>query len=292
MPGFMVKVTRDIRLSGPPQRFVVVHYHIFKNAGSTVGSILEREFRQGFVTLHGPADSSTIDAATLKEFITNHPDISAISSHHLRYPKPVIPTGVIFDCCYIRHPLERLQSCYTYFKKINSSDPLSRLAQYHGPIAFLSKLLDDSPHLVSNVQVTFLANGGVFTRPADHADLERAAGIFREMALPGLVAKFDESLVAAEYFLKPAFPNLTLEYVPQNVSRPIGGPVEERQESLRNAWGADLYETLVRLNRMDLELFRFAEREIMRRFSLVPQAEEKLADFRSRCPYRTRQHVA
>jgi hypothetical protein len=90
--------------------------------------------------------------------------------------------------------------------------------------------------------------------------------------------------------LRPAFPNLTLEYVPQNVSRPLGGAIEERQESLRNTWGADLYETLVRLNQADLELFRIAEREIMRRFSLVPQAEERLAEFRSRCPYR--QHVA
>ncbi len=286
----MIKVVRDIRLSGPPPRFVVVHYHIFKNGGSTIASILQREFDQHFVTLHGPADSSTIDASGLTQFITNNPDISAISSHHLRYPKPAIPLGVVFDCCFLRHPLERLQSCYTYFKKLNSADPLSRLTRQHSPAAFLGKLLDDFPHLVSNVQVTFLANGGVFTRPADQTDLERAAATLREMAFPGLVYRFDESLVAAEYFLRPAFPNLTLEYVPQNVSRPLGGAIEERQESLRNTWGADLYETLVRLNQADLELFRIAEREIMRRFSLVPQAEERLAEFRSRCPYR--QHVA
>jgi hypothetical protein len=286
----MVKVARDIRLSVPPPRFVVVHYHIFKNGGSTITSILQREFDQHFVTLHGPADSSTIDAAGLTEFIANNPDISAVSSHHLRYPKPAIPMGVIFDCCFLRHPLERLQSCYTYFKKINSADPLSRLARQYSPMAFLSKLMDDSPHLVSNVQVTFLANGGVFTRPADQTDLDRATAVLREMAIPGLVARFDESLVAAEYFLKPAFPNLTLEYVPQNVSRPLGGHVDERQESLRNAWGADLYDALVRLNQSDLELYGIAESEVMRRFSLVPQAEQRLAEFRSRCPYR--QHVA
>jgi hypothetical protein len=39
------------------------------------------------------------------------------------------------------------------------------------------------------------------------------------MAIPGLVEMFDESLSAAEYFLKPAFARLALESVPQNVTR-------------------------------------------------------------------------
>jgi len=190
---------RDIRLSSHPTRFVVVHYHIFKNGGSTVASILERQFGDGFATLHGPADSSTIDAAALAECITNNADISALSSHHLRYPKPEIRNTVVFDCCFLRDPLERLQSCYTYFRKIDSAYHLSRLARQLSPAAFLSQLIDESPHLVSNVQVTYLSSGGVFTRPADQTDLDRASAVLREMALPGLLARFDESLVAAEY---------------------------------------------------------------------------------------------
>jgi hypothetical protein len=191
--------------------------------------------------------------------------------------------------------LERLQSFYTYFKKINSSDSFSRLARQQNAQDFLNALVDQSPHLVSNVQVTLLANGGAFTRPADKIDLERASVILREMAIPGLVARFDESLVTAEYFLKPAFPSLKLEYSPQNVTRPLGGTAEERQERLWNAWGRELYEALVQLNQMDLELYRIAEREVMRRFSLVPQAEQRLAAFKARCPrpqLAYREHVA
>ena len=33
-------------------------------------------------------------------------------------------------------------------------------------------MVDDFPHMVSNVQVTLLANAGAFTRPANHHDLE------------------------------------------------------------------------------------------------------------------------
>jgi hypothetical protein len=278
-------------LSGSPPRFVIVHYHVFKNGGSTIASVLQREFQRRYITLHGPTDVSSIDASTLADFITNNPDISAVSSHHVRYPKPVIPGIVIFDWCFLRHPLERLQSCYAYYKKINSADAMSRMAHQESPATFLSQLVEHSPHLVSNVQVTLLSKGGVFTKPADDADLDIAKGIVSQMAVPGLIARFDESLVAAEYFLKPAFPNLTFEYVPQNVSRPLGGTREERQERLWSAWGADLYETLVRLNQADLELFHVAEREIMRRFSLVPHAEQKLAEFRSRCTRQPAYHM-
>jgi hypothetical protein len=104
------------------------------------------------------------------------------------------------------------------------------------------------------------------------------------MAVPGLVEKFDESLVAAEYFLKPAFPRLQLDYSPKNVTRPLGPSSADRQEWLRHSWGSDLYTTLVKLNQCDLELCGRAEAEITRRLDLVPVADQRLADFRSRCP--------
>jgi hypothetical protein len=119
------------------------------------------------------------------------------------------------------------------------------------------------------------------------------------MAIPGLVERFDESLVAAEYFLKPAFPRLRLDYRPQNVSRPLGASSLDRQEWLKHSWGSDLYATLVQLNQCDLELCSRAEREVTRRLNLVPSAEQRLAEFRRRCPqapvltaYPARVHIA
>ena len=274
----------DIRLPVSSTRFLIVHYHIFKNGGTTIASILEREFPNGFATVHGPDDVSVLDQTSLADFISNHTAIQAISSHHLRYPKPIVPNVIIFDCCFLRHPLDRLQSLYSYFQRINSGDPLCRLARRDHPRFFFRNLLDTAPHLVSNVQVTMLALGGAFTRPVDTADVEVASDIVGKMAIPGLVYMFDESLVAAEYFLKPAFPRLRLDYLPKNVSRPLGASLAERQEWLKHSWGADLYATLARLNQCDLELCRRTEREITRRFNLVPGAEQRMAEFLARCP--------
>ena len=167
-----MEVRRDIRLSVPSPRFLVVHYHIFKNGeqrGSHHRLAVQRAVRQVFATLHGPTSSSSrsvLAGEPVRSFqLKNNPDISAISSHHLRYPKPVIPGAPVFDCCFLRDPLERIQSFYTYFKKINSSDLFGRLARQESPQGFVNKLMDTSPHLISNVQVTLLANGGVFTQP-------------------------------------------------------------------------------------------------------------------------------
>lgn len=274
----------DIRLQASPKRFLIVHYHIFKNGGSTITSILEREFPSRFATVHGPDDVSVLDQISLANFIEDHAEIQATSSHHIRYPKPVVPNTIIFDCCFLRHPLDRLQSLYSYFQAIDSADPLCRLARQEHVRSFFKRLIDSAPHLVSNVQVTMLALGGAFTRPVDTPDVEVAADIVGKMAIPGLVEKFDESLVAAEYFLKPAFPRLKLHYLPKNVSRPLGGNLADRQDWLRHSWGSDLYATLANLNQCDLELWRRTEREIARRVNLVPSAEQRLAEFRSRCP--------
>ena len=76
----------DIRLAVSPTRFLIVHYHIFKNGGSTVASILEREFENNFATVHGPDDVSVVDLVSLSNFVSSHDGVQAISSHHLRYP--------------------------------------------------------------------------------------------------------------------------------------------------------------------------------------------------------------
>jgi len=277
----------DATLTSTNPRFVIVHYHIFKNGGSTIEAILEREFGHRFATLHDTRASATLNGRHVVSFLRRHPHVSAISSHHLRYPKPSIPHTIVFDCCFLRHPLERLDSVYHYLRTIAPADAASERARRLSAREFLRQLANESPHMVNDVQVTQLACAGAFTRPAHAEDLERASAILSDMAIPGLVEMFDESLVAAEYFLQPAFPGVRLECVAKNVSRPAGlgvsNAVGDGQQRLAEAWGGDLYEDLLRLNQLDLELFRRAQKEIVRRIALVPQSEQRLAEFRARC---------
>lgn len=270
-------------VAAPPARHVILHFHMFKNGGSTIEAILQREFRGRFATAHGSHASSALDDEDIAMFLGAHPNVAALSSHHLRYPLPSIRHTVLFDCCFLRHPLDRLQSVYNYLRneppELGREDPILVLSQALGPREFMMRLIDESPHFISNAQTLLIATGGAFTRPLDETDLSRAKEVFRKMALPGLVEMFDESLVTAEHFLGPAFPRMRLHYVAQNVTRPPGRNFEE----LQAIWGADVYQELVRLNRLDLELCRYAQDEIRRRFLLVPNPSERLMEFRGRC---------
>lgn len=271
----------DVTLIAPKKRFVIVHYHIFKNAGSTLEFILEREFPGRFARIHGPAPDATLDGGDLTAFLEDHPGIQAVTSHHLRYPAPSIRNIIVFDCCFLRHPLDRLDSVYSYFRKIDSTDPLCRLAHRQSPAEFMRHLLEHSPEQVSNVQVTHLANQGAFTRPAHTGDLERAIQTVRNMALPGTVEMFRESMAAAEYFMKPAFPSIRLGARAVNVSRP--NLPEDRQNRLRELWGTDLYQHLAHMNQLDIELFESTSEEVTRRLNLIPKMPERIADYGRRC---------
>ena len=216
----MIATRAEIRVKIPSVRMkrVVVHYHIFKNGGSTIESILERELGFTFATLHASNVDDILDNGALAAFLEAYPKVVAVTSHHLRYPKPVIGNAAVFDCCFFRDPLSRLQSLYSYYRRIESDEPLSQWARRLDARQFMLRLVDQAPHQVSDVQVNFLANSGIFARPANESDLERATDALRAMAIPGVLDMFDESLVSAEYYLKPAFPTLRLDYVPRNVT--------------------------------------------------------------------------
>jgi hypothetical protein len=87
-------VPLNITLDVPATRFVFVHFHIFKNGGTTIESVLRREFGEGFASLHGPSENSILTGEDLACFPRARPAGSAVSSHRLRYPLPVIP-GVV-----------------------------------------------------------------------------------------------------------------------------------------------------------------------------------------------------
>jgi len=265
----------------PRDRWVLVHGHIFKNAGSTILSILDRCFGSRLATLHGPAHDSTIRAPELAAFLLANPEIAAVSSHHTAYPLPVIANTILFDLCFFRHPLLRLWSMYRYFRSTQASGELASCARSRPAPEFFDLLVAEYPHLVNDAQVTWVANGGVYTRPPTAQDLRVAMERVRQISVLGVVELFDESAVTAEYFLRPTFPSLRFDYVAQNVSVSAGdGPADEL---FRHEVGTVRYAQLERMNRLDAQLLAFAREELLRRFEMVPNRGERLASLRERC---------
>ena len=83
------------------RRPIIIHYHFFKNAGTSVDAILQRNFGAGWTSREYPA-RSTPNAAS--EFLVANPQIAALSSHTLPLPPPNIPDAEILP---IEHPAWR-----------------------------------------------------------------------------------------------------------------------------------------------------------------------------------------
>jgi hypothetical protein len=267
----------------PSNRWVLLHYHIFKNAGSTIEWIFRRRLGDRFATLHGPDEDSVVAGPELDSFLGGNPEIAAISSHHLRYPLPAIANVILFDLCFFRDPLRRLASMYRYFRATGASDELAQCARTSTAPEFFDLLLRDHPHLINDVQVNVMANGGVYTRPPTAGDLRIAQERLRQIAVLGVVEMFDESAVTAEYFLRPTFPELQFEYLAQNVTTPLDREGPPPQDRFRAEIGTTRFMQLERLNRLDTQLLAFAKDELLRRFEMVPERNELMTSLRQRC---------
>jgi len=257
-------------------RFVLLHYHFFKNAGSTIEEILANSFYENYARMDTPDFDGAVREQDLIAFLQGNPGMTAISSHQFRYPLPQSPGFLFFDVCFLRDPIDRIRSMYDYFReKPVPGEPASELARQNSIGEFVAGLIERHAYRISNVQVNLLANGVVNDPPAE-TDLPRAMRVMLRTSFLGVVDCFEESLVAGEHFLRPVFPNLALEQPPVNVSDGAEDAMQRRFEKFREACDPKVFAELVRLNALDSELVSAARAEVRRRFSLVPGGPARL----------------
>ncbi len=253
-------------------RFVILHYHIFKNAGSTIEDILDHSFGDGFATLETGNGDGIISSAELVRFLDEHPALRAFSSHQIRHPRPQAPGYVFFDICFLRDPLDRLRSYYDYFRqRPNPADPMSDLANRCTLGEFAAGMVRDFSLFVRNTQVNLIACGGDSDEPLE-ADLDLAIRRMRSTAFLGVVDCFAQGAAAGAVALQVAFPELDCARPPVNVSRGMQGTVASRTEELRQACGSEVFTELLRMTELDRRLVAWAREEVLRRHARVAAA--------------------
>ena len=257
-------------------RFVILHYHILKNAGTTIEEILYNSFRERFARFDTEERDASISNADLLSFLERNPDLKAVTSHQIRYPVPTAPGFIFFDICLLRGPIDRILSMYYYFReKPSPGDPVSDFANQFELGPFVGRLIEEMPWYISDIQVNLLVNGIVNDRPAPE-DLKLAIERMRNISFLGVVDRFEESLIAGQRLLRHIFPNLNCTHPPANVSGGLDSTLESRRQKLREACGSSVYAELMRMNAMDYELLECARAEIDRRLKLVPDRREPL----------------
>lgn len=243
-------------------RHIVLHYHIFKNAGVTIDTILRKNLGSDWGSIEGEPSSEILSNESLLKYIFENPGLRAVSSHEARLPSPVESTIIFYPFLFIRHPIDRIGSIYSYRRSqpggIRLANKVARETDFAGFINWSLSHPINQPIL--NVQTGFLSGtlkkGQINTPTSD--DLKVALKRLNELIFFGLVEFFDESLIRMQEYLYGAFGKFDLSYTVQNKSYDRKSTLQERLDEIEFSLGPRLYSELVEKNSLDLELYENA----------------------------------
>jgi hypothetical protein len=242
------------------QRHIVLHYHLFKNAGSTVDAILRRSFGESaWMGIEGDRLRGVLPAARVHEAVVANPRIRAVSSHQARLPVPVARGIAFYPIVFLRHPIDRARSVYAFERGLPAdvSSPGAVAARKHDFAGYVRwRLAPGNGCVIRDFQTVHLSSAfddmGDAVATATHlrTAIERLAGL----EFCGLVERFDASLQWMSRYLRPWFGVLDIRHPPLNVSPGRAETLEARLRDIEYELGPDLYQRLLEVNRLDSEL--------------------------------------
>ena len=103
-------------------RTVIIHCHLFKNAGTTLDWSLRRNFRRRFVE-HTDNDKMRTDAGYLGSYLLENEKLCAVSNHHVRFPMPALEGVRILPTVLLRHPIDHVGSVYAFQVRQEANTP-------------------------------------------------------------------------------------------------------------------------------------------------------------------------
>ncbi|MEQ8517030.1 MAG: sulfotransferase family 2 domain-containing protein [Chromatocurvus sp.] len=260
-------------------RHVLLHGHIFKNAGSTLDWSLRRSFGAGFCEHRNDAAMREAPEDVLAEALEQEA-LVALSSHNLPSPPPYIPDVSFHSLFLLRDPVERVLSVYAFERAQRAQTPGAQAAKRLTLQDYVAwRLQDPVRPVIRNFQTRFLAGGAVrhASDPLSAVDVASARQRLAAGALVGIVERYDESMVVLEAALKPLFPHIDLACVPQNVGPEGAGGEKSVREQLGPLW-----QDAMAHNTHDLALYSLAVETLDGKIAALPHFERELNQFRQR----------
>lgn len=196
------------------KRTVILHYHFFKNAGTSVDTILLDNFGADWQSREFPIDDFN-NTRLVEQWIRETPDATAYSSHTMLGPLPRVPSVRILPIVLLRDPIQRIKSAYLFERRQQNSSWESDLAQslsFEGYCA--ERLARPGDRQCRNFHCARLSSL-VFD---DGTELERASHALRNFALVGRVEAFDVFLSRLKFVAEEFFPKFRIREVWENKS--------------------------------------------------------------------------
>jgi hypothetical protein len=104
-------------------RPIILHYHLFKNAGTTIEYILDCNFQEGHRRIENDVLRYALPNSKIIDLVKSDSTIKAVSSHQARPPLPQSEGITFLPIIFLRHPLDRIESIYLFEKKLPPDTP-------------------------------------------------------------------------------------------------------------------------------------------------------------------------
>ncbi len=262
---------------------MLVHFHIFKNSGTTIEHALKRQLGKRFQRFDTPGDEPAIVQSEFAQRIEENPDIRAFSSHSIRLPVPSLDGVSVAPLVFVRHPVLRLKSIYKWLRATQLkrglrrmlgvslgtvAHPLVQAADSASNFSDWLAIVLDSPEgvaLVANAQTRILSAryGELPSRTGRDEngvplfDLQRAKINLGSVDMLARTEHFMSDTTAFEPFLRSLGLPLDFRGVkPKNVTDPDRDlPVEWRLGELHRTIGEELFGAIHAVLQQDLALY-------------------------------------
>jgi hypothetical protein len=206
-------------------RMVILHYHLFKNAGTSLDRILKQNFGDAWVTREFEAKAR--NTTDVEDWIASQPDAIAFSSHTMNGPLPRVGGVEIIPVIFLREPIDRIQSAYKFERKQQADTLGAKLAKEHDFEGYVrARLAIPGDQQCRNFHASILAKFA----PRHGSLLERAmTGLWelQDHGIVGAVEDFEAAIQALADRIKTHYPNFKWDSTRVNVS---SGEVEMPRE--------------------------------------------------------------
>jgi hypothetical protein len=245
-------------------RRVILHYHFFKNAGSSVDRLLQESFPERWVTREFEPAHVSANGPHVAKWIAEHPDACAFSSHTAGLPVPAIEGLETYPIVFLRHPLDRIQSAYEFERRqgMSGHGGFGAVLAKHTTIAGYVEvqLAQPAQRQCRNFHAARLAQ--MF--PASTGDEScRALRAVKELPFVGVVDLYEQSVATMVTWLRPVFPDIHTVIVHENRTETAGTSLDQRLDEFANALGPTLYEELLQANALDHKLYEAARKRVL-----------------------------
>lgn len=242
-------------------RTVILHYHLFKNAGTSLDAALKECIKpEEWVTKEFHAQPK-VNRAKVAQWILDNPQAKVFSTHTAHLPPPNLEGIKVLPVIFLRHPIDRIVSAYAFEAKQGGDSfgaVLARNTDLSGYIETRLALPNDRQcrnfHMQRLAMMFSEQHGDEFTR---------AKKALEDLPFVGIVEKFNDSMRRLEeWLLKEGFQNIELKPVKKNVSQNNKKTLEEKLHEFESRISQTVFDELLESNRQDLLLYKMVTESI------------------------------